>query len=1255
MTDNKENKSLNTVAEKKHLGVAGWIAKVFISSPLTPMLIILFILMGLAGITFVPRQEDPTISVPMVDILVKYPGASPEQVAALVTDPLGRIMSEMSGVKHIYSVAQRDSAIVTVQFKVGQPMGPSLTKLYSKLNSNKDAMPPGVTQYLVKPRSVNDVPGLTLTLWSNKVDDASLRLIALDVLQSLSEVPDTNKGFVVSGRREQLRVEVLPAKLAGYGLTLQQIARAIQQSNSEEGVGKNIESGNHSFKIYTGSFLKSARDVENLIVGIKGGDPVYLRDVANVIHGPSEASSEVREYSGPASKDANVVNGAPAVTIAIAKKKGTNGVSVYNALLKKVQEIKGVIIPDNVHVHVSRDYGVTANNKVNELVFKLFVATGAVVFLVWFALGWRPAVVVLIVIPIVILFSLFGAMLLGMSINRVSLFAMIFAIGILVDDAIVVIENIYRHWLLNKDMSEETTIEAVNEVGNPTILATFTVIAALLPMGAVGGMMGPYMAPIPILGSVAMITSLFAAFAFTPWLANKMKPSMQTLATQAEKEHRSSERLGGFFKRLICPLIENSILGYGFLASLFVIFFAVCVMFYTHAVRVKMLPLDNKAEFNVVINFPAGTSLIDTANLTANLVSEIRKSSQVVALQSYVGTASPYNFNGLVRHYYLRDNPWQADIQVELTKKTTRKISSHEIAEQVRAKLTPIAKAAGARIQVVEMPPGPPVLQDVVATIYGPDAKIRRQFARDMTKMFQQAPSITDVDNLMQPPYEIWRFEVDRDKASRAGISVDEINQTLAMAMGGYVLGDIKRGFVVEPTYIILQVPLPIRSEFSRLGAIPVKSSNGTLVPLSELGSFVKGFERNVIYQKDLRYVEFVTGASAGHLAAPIYGMFQVDKMLDNYTAPDGVKVAHGFFGGGFFGPPANSKKSAIEWTGEWNVTYETFRDMGGAFIIALVVIFMLVVVEFKNFIFPSIIMAPIPLTLVGIIPGHWLFHAYFTATSMIGWIALSGIIVRNSILLVDFTRREVAQGVDVRDAVIHSCQARTRPIVITALALVAGSSVILTDPIFQGMAISLLFGVLVSTVLTLLIIPLGCISMKKAFPVCAIESAVAPVEPAEPKYKTPLWMSVYSVMVTLISGLIVIVKMVFNLIRFIIRLLMSMRGSGDSPPPAPPAPASADVDSASHDATKAAADTVVDVQVVKTEGKDKVPVVKKTAAIKKTPIKTAVKKKPAIKKAAIKKAAVKKAPGKKSSPANRRGIRLKVEDVPSTDKESGE
>ena len=1062
----------NTVGEEG-IGTAGKLTKTFLHSPLTPLLLVGFLILGIMGLIVTPRQEDPQISVPMVDVFVQYPGASVDQVTNQVAVPLEQALMEIKGVDHVYSASMRDQVVVTVQFDVGENMEDSLVKLYDKLASNMDKMPMGATEPLVKPKGVDDVPIVTLTLWSEEENDATLRLIALDLLKHIKRIPDTSQGFIVSGRQEQMTVNIFPEKLAGHGITLDQIAGTIQAANTERKAG-GIEAGGTVSTVYTGSFLRSEQDLERLIVGLNEGKPVYLSDIAEVERGPNGAESMVSYYTGAATDlDVDAI-GLPAVTLAIAKKKGSNGVSVAEETLDLVEHLKGRIIPDNVHVSVTRNYGETADEKVNELIFKLFVATGAVVLLVWFFLGWRAALVVAVVVPIVITFTVFMAFMMGFTIDRVSLFALIFSIGILVDDAIVVVENVYRRWLQKGGIDSSTTIDAVDEVGNPTILATFTVVAALLPMAAVRGMMGPYMAPIPILGSVAMVFSLFAAFVFTPWLAYQLRPSLYSLHKAEEKEHREVELLGRFYRRMLLPMIENKRQGLIFLISLFVVFFICMSLFYTKSVRVKMLPLDNKPEFNVVVNFPEGTALPETANLVGQLAEEIRQIEEVSAIQTYVGTASPYNFNGLVRHYYLRRNPWEADIQVQLNDKHDRDRTSHEIAEATRALVQPLAAAVNAKIQVVEMPPGPPVLQSVVAEVYGPDAETRRGLARDLESMFVEVEHLDDVDTLMPNAYKIWNFDVDREKAQRIGVSVDDINRTLEMAMGGFQVGDIKYNSVLDVTRIVMESPLPVRGDFGRIGQLPVPTTLGSTVPLSELGTFKSKYQDPMIFHKDLRPVEFVTAETVGDLAAPIYGMLEVETLLQDYVAPDGVAVT-----GEMLGPPASAYRSAFEWAGEWTVTYETFRDMGIAFGIALVMIYMLVVWEFGNFVLPAIIMAPIPLTLVGIVPGHWLMDAEFTATSMIGFIALAGIIVRNSILLVDYAQHQVMEGVPVLDALINSCQVRTRPIVITALALVGGSSVILFDPIFQGMAVALLFGVLVSTALTLFIIPLGCYSAR--------------------------------------------------------------------------------------------------------------------------------------------------------------------------------
>ncbi len=1166
------NQEQNT-GDQPELGLAGKLAKNFIHSPLSPLLFFAMLAMGILGLIFTPRQEDPQISVPMIDIFISYPGASAEEVSSKAIDPLERIMSEIPNVEHVYSASMRDEGMVTVQFVVGEQLGPSIVKVHDKLQSNIDKMPHGVQMPLVKPKGIDDVPVVTFTLWSTDVDDGILHTLALDLLQSIKQIPDTGQGFIVGGRSEQVRVEVMPERLSGYGIGLDQVAQTIQSANSEKRAGS-MESGNQYFTVNTGAFLRSEEDISRLVITTHKGNPVYVRDVARVSQELEETSEIVQFHTGKAySSEEKGADAAPAVTVAVAKKEGSNGVTVANAIIDKIENLKGRIIPNNVSVNITRNYGATANQKVNDLILKLFIATSAVGILIWLSLGLRPAIVVLLVIPVVILLTVFSAWVMGYTIDRVSLFALIFSIGILVDDAIVVIENIYRRWLEKGEMDTETAVDAVREVGNPTILATFTVIAALLPMGFVSGMMGPYMEPIPALGSVAMIFSLIAAFVFTPWLAMRIKPTMAQLQRMEEKEHHSNERLGRLFHGVLNPIIDSPLLGYLTLFTIIGLFFAVCAMFYTTAVTVKMLPLDNKPEFSIVIDMPEGSALPTTANLTSRMIAQIRDIPEVVSLQSYVGTAQPFDFNGMVRHYYLRRYPWQAEIHVQLLDKTERKAktgesrTSHQIALQVRDLVTPLARESSGKVTVVEMPPGPPVLQAVVADVYGPDDATRRAVATKLTEIFEQSEGLADVDNYMTDTYPIWRFEVDTEKAVRRGISVDTINRNLSMAMGGFRLGDIKQGSILDPVNIILQVPLSIRAQVARLSDLPIPTMSGGTVPLAELGRFVQVDQDRTLFHKDLRPVEYVVGEAVGRLAAPIYAMSDVERLLEGYTTPDGVALeSH------YLGPPADHGHSAFEWSGEWTVTYETFRDMGAAFGVALVLIYILVVWEFGNFTIPAIIMAPIPLTLIGIIPGHWIMGAEFTATSMIGFIALAGIIVRNSILLVDFSIHQVRQGVDVREAVILACKTRTRPIVITALALVGGSSVILSDYIFQGMAISLLFGVLVSTLLTLVVIPLGCISARAVFcepgdscpPVA--DRAVSPKAPSSGFSLTDLLLGIWRLVALILSALLLKAwQLVIGLIFWIIEriaALFSRKREPIKPTPVPvvrtPPPAAA-------------------------------------------------------------------------------------------------
>jgi len=1079
MSEDKQNNQQQVKDDSTHhidpgltedLGIAGKMARAFINSPLSPILLFASLAIGLLGLAMTPRQEDPQISVPMVDIFVAYPGASSAQTAKQVASPLERVMSEIEGVDHVYSASRRGQAMVTVQFDVGEEMGPSLVKLYDKIESNLDMVPSGASMPLVKPKAIDDVPAVAITLWSDEVEDSILRKLANDLLQNIKELPDTGPGFIVGGREEQIRVEVSIPKLASYGLSIAQIAGAIRSANSELQAG-NYELGDSSFKVYSGSFLTSAADVSKLVIGVASGGPVFLADIAEVTAGPSETQNIVKHYTGQAYEGDAPSVGSQAVTVAFSKIKGSNGITVSKEILDRIESLKGYLIPDNVNVVVTRDYGQSAEDKVNELLFKLVVATGVVTLLIWWFLGFRPAIVTLVIIPIVILITVFGAWLIDFTIDRVSLFALIFSIGILVDDAIVVVENIYRRWLMAGNTSMEVAVDAVREVGNPTIIATLTVIAALLPMAFVGDMMGPYMMPIPALGSIAIIYSLFAAFAFTPWLTYKLRPSLSSLHKAEEREEKFQSRVGEFYKKVIYALMGNRKLGWLTLIGILVVWGLSVSLFYTKGVTVKMMPFDNKPEYNVVINMPAGTSLPKTASVTQTLVDAIREQiPEVIDLQSYVGTVSPYNFNGMVRHYYLRQQPWEADIQIKLLDKSKRERNSHDIATETRNILTPLAKQLGARITVAEMPPGPPVLQTMVAEVYGPTAEIRRQVAQDITLKFEEAEFIGDVDNYIQTPHNVTEFQVDIDKAMQKGITVETINQSIALAMGGYVVGDIKDKHSTEPVKIVLQAPHAERALTGNITNMPIPAADGTMVPLFELGAFKQVPADPIIYHKDLRSVEYVVGESIGKLAAPIYGMFEVDKLLENYVTPDGQTIS-----GEWISAPETDEVSGFKWDGEWRVTYITFRDMGVAFAGAMLLIYVLVVWEFGNFRVPLIIISPIPLTMIGIMLGHWLWGAEFTATSMIGFIALAGIIVRNSILLVDFAQEAVREGVEPREALAMAGQARMRPIIITALALMGGSMVILTDPIFQGMAISLFFGVSIATLLTLIVIPMGC------------------------------------------------------------------------------------------------------------------------------------------------------------------------------------
>ncbi|WP_308388675.1 efflux RND transporter permease subunit [Acidithiobacillus sp. AMEEHan] len=1060
--------------EEKSLGLAGNIARIFVNSPLAPLLLIVLLAAGVLGLISTPRAANPQISVPMVDIFVPYPGHSPAEVARMVTDPLQQLMSELPGVRHVYSVSNEGEAMVTVRFVVGEHMAPSLVAVYNKLAANMNRIPPGAGRPLVRAKGINSVPFMTFTVWSQSVGPGTLNEIAASVLKRLKEVPNTGESFIIHGATDALNIDVQPTRLAAFGLTPQAVAKVVESANQELQSGS-AEGNNSQLAILSGGFLRSPQQVENLVVGVFQGAPVYLAQVASVRYGPSTPHSLVSYTTGAGSHGPAVQN-APAVTIALAKTAGSNAVSVAQALIAKAHSLEGTVIPTDVHLSITRDDGKVANAKVNSLLFKLFVATAAVTLLIFLTLGWRAAAVVVITIPLILLITVFAAWIVGITINRVSLFGLIFSIGILVDDSIVVVENVYRRWLLENSTATDTLIDAVREVGNPTTLATFTVIAALLPMGFVGGMMGPYMAPIPVLGSVAMLSSLFIAFALGPWLILRFKPSLRVLEKMHHRESKQAAWLRRFFAQTLIPLVRRKLYGRLFLGGIILAFIGSLALFLLEWVPFTMLPHGNSDAFNVVVNMPAGTALAETANATYAIQERLQDMKDVRALQSYVGAPEPYDFNGMVRHYYLRHQPWQAMIHVQLVNSDQRSASSAHLATVARERIKAIAASWGARIQVVQTPPGPPVLAPVVAEVYGPSSEVRDAVARHLVAVFEHSKNLTDVNSTLMAPHDLLAFQVDSTRAGMAGISNATVNQTLAMVMGGYSLGDFHPFGQDLAVPMRLQAPLALRSNVQNLASLPVPSPYYGSVPLYSVGNFARVPAQAPIYQQDLRPVQYVMGDTQGRLNAPLYGMLEVEAALSHYLAPTGKAL-----GIDWISQPSGDTAS-IKWGGAWTVTYVTFRDMGAAFMVALVLIYMLVVWEFGNFVIPAIIMVPIPLTLIGILPGHWLFGASFTATSMIGFIALAGIIVRNSILLVDYSQRKVADGYPVLDALIEACATRTRPIVITALALMLGSAEIITSPIFRGMGISLLFGVMVSTILTLLVIPMGCVSGRRAF-----------------------------------------------------------------------------------------------------------------------------------------------------------------------------
>ncbi len=1034
-------------------GIAGRLAATFIHSKLTPLIVVGSLALGVLAIVALPREEEPQIIVPMIDVFVQMPGASPAEVEQRVTRPMEKLLWEVPGVEYIYSTSSPGMSMVIVRFRVGEQEEPALVRLNQKLASHFDIIPPGASMPLVKPRSIDDVPIMALTLWSPRYGDFQLRQLAAQLHDGLKEVQDVSAVEIIGGRARQISVEIDPARLASYGLDPTFVARAIQGANLRP-PSTDVVSGNETRLVQSGSWLASADAVRQVVVGARQNVPVFVSDVATVRDGDAEPTSYVTFQA----KDGRTY---PAVTLAISKRKGTNAIEITRRVDAALTRLRGTLLPSDVNVTVTRNYGETAERKSNELLWHMFIAVFSVSILIWLTLGRREAAVVLVAVPVTLALTLFVFYIYGYTLNRITLFALIFSIGILVDDAIVVVENIVRHSRLagNADMPfSALTVRAVDEVGNPTILATLTVVAAILPMAFVGGLMGPYMRPIPIGATAAMMFSLVIAFVVTPWTA------VMLMKGAAAHAHAGEDRFTALYRRVMAQLVARRGVRLAFLGGVAVALLLSIALVPLGLVGVKMLPFDNKAEFQVIVNMPEGTPLEQTARVAGELAREALRQPSVVNVQSYVGTSSPYNFNGLVRHYFMRQRPYQADLQVNLLSKEDRSEQSHAIAKQVREMLLPVAKKYDARIQVAEVPPGPPVLQTLVAEIYGPDADRRVALAAEVKRTFQQTAGVVDTEWYVEREQPKDMLEVDQEKAAEAGLPPAAVASVVLMAGGGEVAGLLHDEQAREDVPIVLRLPRDVRSDTEAVRSIRL----GGAVAIGELTRVRRTVEPYSIYHKNLRPVTYVTADVAGLIESPVYAILAMNRVISHIRLPEGyafeIYNTH---------QPDDSSHYAMKWDGEWHITYEVFRDLGIAFAAVLLLIYILVVGWFQSFLTPLTIMTVIPFSLIGILPAHAALGAFFTATSTIGFIAGAGIVVRNSIILVDFIELRLKEGVPLAQAVVDAGTVRFRPIALTAAAVIVGSAVILFDPIFQGLAISLMAGGVASLLLSPLTVPI--------------------------------------------------------------------------------------------------------------------------------------------------------------------------------------
>lgn len=1053
------------------IGLSGLVAKAFIKSKLTPIIIIVSLLLGVFALGITPREEEPQIKVPMIDVMVSYPGASAQEVEERVTRPMEKFLYEIKGVEYVYSITKPGENLTIVRFNVGEDTEESIVKLYNKLMSNYDKIPPGVSQPLVKPRSIDDVPILALTLWSNQdqYTGYDLRRIATELSDEIKKDENISEFTIIGGQKRQVGITLEPSKLKAYHLSPLEIMGALDKANFVLPSGT-FSHMNQQYVVHTGGFLTDTKDVENVVVGVFNDKPIYLKNVAKVTDQPGEAKNYTFIGFGPAAERKGIsaagMGQREAVTVAISKKSGTNASVVAEDTLKKIEALHGKLIPAEVQLTVTRNYGETAKEKSDELLEHMLIATISVVALIALALGWRESIIVAVAIPVTLSLTLLITYLYGYTLNRVTLFALIFSIGILVDDAIVVVENIHRHFQQGK-ADEQAAIRAVDEVGNPTILATFTVIAALLPMAFVSGLMGPYMRPIPVGASAAMLFSLLVAFIVSPWLSYKVLRNVKEQHKNQEN-HQGGNKIRQSYERILAPLLENRkkrLIALGAVVGLLVL---AIILVPLKAVTVKMLPFDNKSELQVIIDMPQGVALEQTASIAQEMGDYLKTVPEVTDFETYVGTASPYNFNGLVRHYFLRAGSNIADIQVNFVAKEQRQAQSHDIAKRLRPGLKAIGDKYGAKIKVAEIPPGPPVLSTLVAEVYGPDLNRQIAIGKEIKNIFEQTEGVVDVDWYVEADQPKITFLVDKEKAAHNGISTDVIAKTQQIALQGMSAGIVHFKKEKEPVDLFLQMPLAERGSIQSLQQIGIQSTSNGLISLSELVTKQETIEDKTIYHKNLKRVTYVIADVAGTIESPVYAVLNMKEKVANLKLPEGYELQQYSAT-----QPWLEDKYSMKWDGEWHITYEVFRDMGLAFAVVLILIYILVVAWYRSFTTPLIIMAPIPLTLVGILPGHWLFGAFFTATSMIGFIALSGIIVRNSILLVDFVQLELAKSGDLKEALLEAGAVRFMPIVLTAAAVVVGSFVMILDPIFQGLAIAMMFGAVVATGLTLVAVPL--------------------------------------------------------------------------------------------------------------------------------------------------------------------------------------